>query len=644
MLFALTLGACSSAKDTPVSGGPGAQTGTTNATASDAAAPGTTASPAPRTAAGAPGQAQAQSSGASAAASSNRPAAPSQPSSSGAPAEPMMTALSACGEAKPNLTVGNACPGTPPPALKLTEIASGFLSPTYVTQAPNDPSRLYVLEQQGTIRVVKDGKLQSEPFADLRDLKGAQVNNATILPTYGEGGLLGAVFDPRFSETKRLWISYTKPGPAFTVGQFTVSDPDKLDVLQYQELLTFKQYGFFQGSEATNHVGSMLAFGPDGCLYVSRGDGGGEMDRQMSGQKTSDDLCSLLRIDVDRYPTPAAGNLDGHVWNFGLRNPWRYSFDRERGDLYIGDVGQDVGTGFEEVNIEPRGVSGRNYGWSIAQGSKVCDGDCSKMTTPAYEYAITDTQNSVIGGYVYRGKQIPGLVGRYVFADWTERKIKTLVYKGDNNGQAEICDVFDTPLIVPTKVRSFGEGTDGELYLVAAGAPTSGLSSAGIMEAGTLYRLDPAEGASGATNGAAGSAAPGGMTSSGTAGRGSMGAATGAATFSAIYDEILTRGATGNCMFGACHGGMPDPTVNGGLQIKAADKAGTYQHLVNAKSVSQVCNGKTYVVPGDSKNSLLIAKLSDMPPCGARMPIGNPLTAAQIAQISTWIDMGAKDD
>lgn len=409
---------------------------------------------------------------------------------SAAPPKEMMTRASACKMPEPNGKAGNKCPGSPPPALQLTEIVSGLLSPTYVLQAPGDDSRFYVLEQRGTVRVVKDGALLPEPLIDLRDMNGAPVNNSTILPSYGEGGLLGAAFDPRFSETKRLWLSYTKPGPGYNIVQFVLDDPDKLDVTNYKEILSFDQYGFIPGQQATNHVGSMLAFGPDGCLYVSRGDGGGENDRQRSGQDTSDDLCSILRIDVDKYPEPAPGNLDGHVWNYGFRNPWRYSFDRETGDLYIGDVGQDVGTGFEEINIEPRGTNGRNYGWSVAQGSKTCEGDCSKMIKPALEYGITNTQNSVIGGFVYRGKKIPDLVGRYVWADWTERKVKTLVYKGDNNGQAEICDAFDTEITVPTKVRSFGEGNDGELYIVAGGAPSAGLTSAGLMEAGALYRID----------------------------------------------------------------------------------------------------------------------------------------------------------
>jgi hypothetical protein len=152
----------------------------------------------------------------------------------------------------------------------------------------------------------------------------------------------------------------------------------------------------------------------------------------------------------------------------------------------------------------------------------------------------------------------------------------------------------------------------------------------------------------GGTSGQGGAAASGGATASAgsAAGSGGSGPASpaGEATFSAIFTEILTKGATGNCMFAACHGGAPDPAVNGGLQIKAGDKALTYKNLVDAKSPGLVCTGKTYVVPGDSAGSLLYQKLLDAPPCGAKMPIGSPLTAAQIAQIAKWIDDGAKDN
>jgi glucose/arabinose dehydrogenase len=223
---------------------------------------------------------------------------------------------------------------------------------------------------------------------------------------------------------------------------------------------------------------------------MSRGEGGGENDFRSTGQNTSDNESSVIRIDIDNFGTPPPGNLAGNVWNYGFRNPWRISFDKVTGDLYMGDVGQDSGSGFEEINVEPRGAMGNNYGWSPTAGNADCSAPmgCRK---PAVTYPITNTANSAIGGYVYRGSAIPGMVGRYIWADWTERKIKTFVYKGENAGQPEICDEHDTGVTVATKVRSFGQGLDGEIYVVAAGAPTAGLTSAAPTEAGTLYRIDP---------------------------------------------------------------------------------------------------------------------------------------------------------
>lgn len=186
----------------------------------------------------------------------------------------------------------------------------------------------------------------------------------------------------------------------------------------------------------------------------------------------------------------------------------------------------------------------------------------------------------------------------------------------------------------------------------AAPSASSDSSTASQQAGAAAQSGQSASGASGTsgTSGAGGTSAvagSGGSATSGAAagsGASSAAAPAGEATFSAIFSEILTKGATGNCMFAACHGGEPDPAVNGGLQIKAGDKAGAYKNLVNAKSPGMVCSGKTYVVPGDSEGSLLYQKLLDAPPCGAKMPIGSPLTAAQIAQIAKWIDDGAMDN
>jgi glucose/arabinose dehydrogenase len=422
-------------------------------------------------------------------------------SSGGAMSGPGFVVPATCGAATKNATIGNACPGSPPPAIKLTEIVTGLKGPTYVLQAPGDPSRLYVTEQLGPVRVVKDGMLEAQPLLDLRDLSGAAINNDAITGDgYNENGLLNMVFHPQFETNRKFYLSYTKTGPKFAIAEFTMKADFTVDVTTYKELGTFPQYAFKDGffvaigtDNSTNHVGSMMEFGPDGCLYVSRGEGGGENDARKTGQNTSDTESSILRIDLANFNTAPPGNLAGFVWNYGFRNPWRFSFDRVTGDMYIGDVGQDQGTGFEEVNVEPRGLMGSNYGWAgdMTAGTNAMCSSPNGCRKPAVAYGITATQNSVIGGYVYRGSKLPGMVGRYIWADWTERKIKTFVYKGENGGQPEICDAHDTAVVVPTKVRSFGQGLDGEIYLVAGGAPTPGLTAARNDEAGMLYRIDP---------------------------------------------------------------------------------------------------------------------------------------------------------
>lgn len=507
-LIVLTAIGCGSKEEGPVGGSPSTPSGGTGPAPSGSSATGgkvgtagtttpsggTTSAPSGGTTAATSGGTSAPSGGATSAQGGTMSMPPADST------EPYVVPPK-CGAATKNPTVGNACPGTPPPAIKLTEIVTGLKGPTYVLQAPGDPSRLYVTEQLGPVRVVKDGELEAEPLFDLRDISGAAINNDAITTNgYNENGLLNMVFHPQFQTNRKFYVSYTKTGPSFALAEFTMSADNKVDVTTYKELGTFTQIAFRDGffvptgtENSTNHCGSMMEFGPDGCLYVSRGEGGGEDDFRKTGQNTSDTESSIIRIDIENFKTAPAGNLAGFVWNYGFRNPWRFSFDRVTGDMYIGDVGQNAGSGFEEVNVEPRGVVGLNYGWAggMTAGPNAMCSSPEGCRKPAVSYPITNTQNSVIGGYVYRGKKMPGMVGRYIWADWTERKIKTFVYKGEKDGQPEICDAADTSVVVPTKVRSFGQGLDGEIYLVAGGAPTPGLTSARNDEAGTLYRIDP---------------------------------------------------------------------------------------------------------------------------------------------------------
>jgi glucose/arabinose dehydrogenase len=392
---------------------------------------------------------------------------------------------SMCVPATKNTTVGNSCPGTAPPALKLTQIATGFAAPTFVTPAPGDPERLYVVEQQsGLVRTVKDGVIEATPFLNIKSILGGGGLSS-------EQGFLGLTFDPNYETSRRFFIKYSgKTGNGrhvvaeYKVGSNGVADPDSARIIVEFDHL----------DSVGNHNGGMVAFGPDGCLYVAVGDGGGTgPDPHGKGQDPSDLFGNILRLDVDRFPAPAPGNLPApanpHVWSYGLRNPWRFSFDGANGDLYIGDVGEG---GWEEVDVEPRGTVGRNYGWPIMEGAHCYHGetcDLSSLTLPAADYENPrdgDVYHGVIGGYVYRGTKIPGMMGRYVYTDMTTKKILSFVYKGETDGKPDICDAAELTGVGESasgNIVSFGQDLAGEVYFVTQvnGGP------------GSLYRIDPAD-------------------------------------------------------------------------------------------------------------------------------------------------------
>jgi glucose/arabinose dehydrogenase len=370
-------------------------------------------------------------------------------------------------------------PGGTVPPLKLTEVARGLDRPLYMTSAPGDTSRLYVLEQTGKIRLIKDGVLQPTPFIDVRS------RIETWEYDQDEKGLLGLAFHPAYQQNGRFFLYYNRaPDAALTLVEFARS-PDNPDVANSAP----SRPEFFAVSEGvqTNHNGGMLAFGPDGMLYVGLGDGGGEGDPDNHGQNINIKLAKILRINVDTHPTAPAGNLPGgdpDIWDYGLRNPWRFSFDGCTGDLYIGDVGQRVA---EEINIEPRNTGKRNYGWSIMEGTTCFDSEqtpgCSSptLTAPVKTYGHGNGDGSVTGGYVYRGSRIPALRGTYVYGDFSSNRIWTLVWKrGDIQAQGELSADLESPDLLQG-LASFGEDAAGELYVVNyAAAP-----------GGRLYRIDP---------------------------------------------------------------------------------------------------------------------------------------------------------
>ena len=341
---------------------------------------------------------------------------------------------------------------------RLQQVASGLSSPLYLTAPPVDLRRLFIVEQTGAIRIVKDGTLLAVPFLDI---------SAQVLAG-GEQGLLGLAFDPDYITTGRFVVHYTDLAGDTRLSIFQISaDPDIANAASEQVILTADQ-------PYPNHNGGQIVFGPDGFLYMGLGDGGSQNDPDGRGQSLSDLLGSILRVDVHTgtsYSIPADNPFVGQagtqpeIWSFGLRNPWRFSFDRATGDLYIADVGQNR---FEEVDIAPANVGsgrGANYGWSVMEGSHCFSGECDQagLTLPLFEYGH-DQGCSIIGGYVYRGSAIPDLQGLYFFGDYCEGWVRSFRYI---SGAA--IELTDWPSLRPGGLlTSFGEDAAGELYVLSS--------------------------------------------------------------------------------------------------------------------------------------------------------------------------------
>jgi glucose/arabinose dehydrogenase len=366
----------------------------------------------------------------------------------------------------------------PIPALKLTDVATGLNAPLLVKAAGADNTRLYVLQQSGQIRLIKDGALVAEPFLDISDL----------LTAGGERGLLGLAFHPDYETNGRFFVHYSSDGSGglnagdTVVAEFKRSaDPDVADPVQVAEILT-------QAQPESNHNGGSIEFGADGMLYIGLGDGGSGGDPSPShgpignGQNPDTFLGKILRIDVTTLPyTIPAGNITmagfrPEIWDYGVRNPFRLSFDACTGDLYIGDVGQDL---WEEIDVEPAGQGQKNYGWRCFEGTHdfnmTCGPNAASSVPPVTEYQHIDNNKSVTGGYVYRGSAIPALRGTYFYGDFNSGRVWTLVW---SNGQAtdpiDISTDLDT---LGTNISSFGQDAAGEVYIVDYG--------------GIVYRIDP---------------------------------------------------------------------------------------------------------------------------------------------------------
>ncbi len=347
----------------------------------------------------------------------------------------------------------------------------GFDQPLLVTSPPDDP-RLFVVGKHGIISIVKDGRILEQPFLDI----DGRVASA---PAPNEQGLLGMAFHPDFARNGRFFVFYTRDegkNPPDRVAEFTVpkGTPDVADPESERLILQIDD-------PFSNHNGGMIAFGRnDGYLYIGMGDGGLGDDPDGNGQDKSTLLGDILRIDVSSTDAPYAIPKDNpyvgaggdpapaeEIWISGVRNPWRWSFDRDTGDMYIGDVGQGAQEEIDVLTVAQQ--PGANLGWDTMEGTACDDGaDCSGFIPPVATYPNPGGA-AVIGGYVYRGACFPDLQGRYFYGDYSTETVFTLTYaKGKASEPVDVTKDID-PDSVLDNLSSFGEDAYGELYVVSLG-------------------------------------------------------------------------------------------------------------------------------------------------------------------------------
>lgn len=356
---------------------------------------------------------------------------------------------------------GGQAPVVPPPVTPaLPQIAlvpryNNLAAPTGVTHAGDNTGKLYVVEQGGRIRIIDNGTLLAAPFLDI----SARVVSG------GEQGLLGLAFPPGHAASGRFYVNYTRISDGATViaRYQRTTDPNAADPNSEVVLLIVPQ-------PFANHNGGQLAFGPDGFLYIGMGDGGSGGDPQNNAQNPASLLGKMLRIDVESAPDPGLAyaipatnpfaqttGFRGEIWALGLRNPWRFSFDRLTADLYIGDVGQGS---FEEVDFQAAGsAGGENYGWRIMEGAHCFDpAICSQagLVLPVAEYDHGQGC-SITGGFVYRGQAFPALQGFYLYADFCSGRFWSLKRDGTAWQNSLL-------LVEPHSISSFGEDEAGNLY------------------------------------------------------------------------------------------------------------------------------------------------------------------------------------
>jgi glucose/arabinose dehydrogenase len=393
----------------------------------------------------------------------------------------VMVLASATSSAARDATSPHFCAGVPEvhgTSLDTELVADGLKEPVHLTAPSLELDRLFVVEQAGTIRVIHNGKVLSKPFLDIRD----RVRSG------GERGLLSLAFHPSYTVNRRFFVYYTDRTGDLILSEFLTSDdPDKADPSTERQLLAIDHRKY------ANHNGGQLAFGPDHFLYLGPGDGGSGGDPDNHGQDLRVLLGKLLRIDVDKreggkpYGIPPSNpfvkkkTAAPEIWAYGLRNPWRFSFDRDTGDLYIADVGQSTS---EEVDVQPASShGGENYGWRYMEGLH-CFNPPSKcptegLTTPVLEYP-TSPPGAITGGFVYRGCRMPDLHGTYFYSDYYKGFIRTFTLAQGRATKLEDVTRQLTPRSFSGKhhISSFGEDARGEIYLLE-------------HQSGEIYRVIP---------------------------------------------------------------------------------------------------------------------------------------------------------
>jgi glucose/arabinose dehydrogenase len=353
---------------------------------------------------------------------------------------------------------GDAAALPDPDRYEWQKVLSGFSLPVFLSGAGDGSGRLFIVCQTGEIFVIRDGVVLGEPFVNL----SRQVSGPSQPGSYSERGLLGLAFHPRFQENGFFYVNYTDLDGNTVISRYTaLPGEDRADPQSEVRLLIVEQ-------PYANHNGGMLAFGPDGYLYIGLGDGGSAGDPQGNGQSLETLLGKILRIDVDRgepYAIPADNPFasqggEPEIWASGLRNPWRFSFDALTGDLFIGDVGQGE---WEEVDFLPAGSPGGvNFGWDYREGAHAYEGAYSDdlvLIDPVAEYSHA-LGCSITGGVVYRGMNLPEWQGVYLYGDYCSGNVWGLLRSPAGGWQSQL--LFQTGV----SLSSFGVDEMGEVYLL----------------------------------------------------------------------------------------------------------------------------------------------------------------------------------